>query len=75
MSGEMLAAQGFPLTLSPSKAERKALFNGLLDAQHVFHHSAALRIKPAAKLEIATEPFHPRSRSGRGSPRSPDRKS
>jgi len=30
MSGEVLAAEGFPLTLSPSKGERIAYFNGLL---------------------------------------------
>jgi len=30
MSGEMLAAQGIPLTLSPSKGERNTFFNGLL---------------------------------------------
>jgi hypothetical protein len=30
MSGRTLAAQGFPLTLSPSKGERKAFLNGRL---------------------------------------------
>jgi hypothetical protein len=30
MSGELHAAQGFPLTLSLSNGERKAFFNGLL---------------------------------------------
>jgi len=29
MSGKTLAAQGIPLTLSSSKGERNALFNGL----------------------------------------------
>ena len=29
MSGRAAVAQGFPLTLSPSKGERKAFFNGL----------------------------------------------
>ena len=30
MSGESLIAQGIPLTLSSSKGERNAFFNGLL---------------------------------------------
>ena len=30
MSGRMAVAQGFPLTLSSSKGERKAFFNGPL---------------------------------------------
>ena len=30
MSGELLAPEGFPLTLRLSKGERKSFFNGLL---------------------------------------------
>jgi len=30
MSGKIFSPQGIPLTLSPSKGERNAFFNGLL---------------------------------------------
>ena len=65
----MLSAQGIPLTLSPSKGERNAFFNGLLTARgQVLNLALAATCAYRSPLRVRSGPgpevSHRQPRSG-----------